>query len=255
MVKFFTHTIMGCFLLWFGVIPCFADLPEIKPYLGTSHSVWNLNMPEESPDEDEVVNETAVQMNTVRARINHLQEKMYLAPTEENIRNFIAEQNKIMMRASLVQDNWKAVLLKHPELDYTLSHPTNNTGLQIEYDQEAAQEESVIHELAKKSGLFFFYRSTSPYCKRFAPLIKEFASAYGIKVVPITLDGISLPEFPNSHINQGQAERLHVTVTPALFAVNPYTDQNVPIAYGLVSEADLKKRILDVATHFGGNLT
>jgi len=34
-------------------------------------------------------------------------------------------------------------------------------------------------------------------------------------------------------------------------AMNPYTQQAFPIAYGLTSEADLKKRILDIATHFG----
>lgn len=235
-------------------IPTFADEKVGKAYLGTPNKVWNLQAPEDSPDNDELSNDTDSQMNAVRARINMLQEKMYLAPSEENIANYIAEQNQVMSRASLVQHNWKAVLLKHPELDYTLSHPTNNTGLQVEYDQETAKQEAVIHELAQKSGLFFFYRSTCPYCRKFAPVVKEFAKAYGITVVPITTDGVSLPEFPDSYPDQGQAERFHVTVEPALFAVNPYTHQAFPIAYGLTSTADLKKRILDVATHFGGNV-
>ncbi len=77
---------------------------------------------------------------------------------------------------------------------------------------------------------------------------------YGIKVIPITTDGISLPEFPNSFTNQGQAQKFHVTVEPSLFAVNPYTNKAFPITYGLISLTDLKKRILDIATHFDGDV-
>ncbi len=143
----------------------------------------------------------------------------------------------------------EAALLNQHELENTLSHSTNDAHLQAEYDQE-----SIIKELAKKNGLFFFYRSTCPYCKRFAPVVKRFAETYGIVVVPITTDGISLPEFPHSYINQRQSERFHVTVEPALFLVNPYTHQAVAIAYGLVSEAELRKNILDVAMHIGGSV-
>ena len=125
---------------------------------------------------------------------------------------------------------------------------------EVEYDQQKLTEDAVIRELAKKSGLFFFYRSTCPYCQRFAPIVKAFAESYGLTIIPITTDGIALPEFPDSHPDQGQAEKFHVTVEPALFSVNPYTHQAIPIAYGLVSEAELKKHLLAIATRYEGDV-
>ena len=97
------------------------------------------------------------------------------------------------------------MLLNYPELDFSLRHPTNNLAKQIDLDSARQQENAAIQQFSQHNGLFFFYRSTCPYCQRFAPILKDFSSRYGLSVVPITTDGISLPEFPNSHSDQGQA--------------------------------------------------
>lgn len=209
---------------------------------------------QEEGDEKEKTDEIAEQMNAIRAAVKKSLEKLYLFPTKENIKNYIKLQDKLVSRASEVQHNWQAVLLENPELDYSLKHPTNNIAKQVEYDLEKKQENAVIHDLAKKSGLFFFYRSTCVYCQRFAPIVKDFAATYGITVIPITMDGISLPEFPNSHPDQGQAKQFDVRAEPALFAVNPYTQKAFPIAYGLTSQADIKKNMVNIATRFGGDV-
>jgi len=207
---------------------------------------------DQTEEEDELKHDPVLQMGAIRATVDKALNEAVLTPTKDNVSHYISLQNQLTHHAEKFEKYWKAALLEHPELDYSLKHPTNNIAKQVESDQENLHENAVIHELAKKSGLFFFYRSSCPYCVRFAPIVKDFAETYGITVIPITTDGISLPEFPNSYPNQGQAEKFHVTVEPALYAVNPYTHQAFPIAYGLTSEADLKKRVLDIATHFGG---
>ena len=60
-------------------------------------------------------------------------------------------------------------------------------------------------------------------------------------MIPITTDGISLPEFPESHPDQGQALRLKVTVEPALFTADPHTHRIIPVSYELLSEDDYGK--------------
>lgn len=210
------------------------------------------NDPKNEKDEDEVKsNDPVIQMDAVRATIKRALDQAVLNPTKENIKNYKVVQDQLSRQAEKFSNKWKEVLLENPELDYSLIHPTNNAGRMIESDQNHAKEDAAIKQLASTSGLFFFYHSTCPYCRSFAPIVKQFAEAYGIKVIPITTDGISLPEFPNSYINQGQAQRFGVRVEPALFAVNPYTEKAFPITYGLISLSDLKRKVLEIATGFG----
>lgn len=207
--------------------------------------------PKNEKESDEVeAQDPVVQMDAVRATIKRALDQAVLNPTKENVKNYKEVQDQMSQQADKFSTRWKEVLLENPELDYSLIHPTNNAGRMIESDQNHAKEDEAIKQLASKSGLFFFYHSTCPYCKSFAPIVKQFAETYGIKVIPITTDGISLPEFPNSYINQGQAQRFGVRVEPALFAVNPYTEKAFPITYGLISLADLKTKVLEIATNF-----
>jgi conjugal transfer pilus assembly protein TraF len=193
-------------------------------------------------------------MSAVQATVKTLLNKAILSPTKSNVKNYIEVQNAVSANASKFSHTWQSVIMENPELDYTLVHPTNNTALQVEYDEATQQENSVIKQLAKQSGLVFFYRSSCPYCRKFAPVLKSFADKYGVTILPVTTDGISLPEFPKSYIDNGQAERFHATVEPAVFAVNPYTHKAIPVSYGLVSETELKNRIMKIATHFYGDV-
>lgn len=147
------------------------------------------------------------EMAMVREKIENALNKAVLYPNHDNVKNYITLQNQITERASQFQHYWQSVLLQSPDLDFSVMHPTSNLAKQAELTVAKNKEEAIIRELAKKSGLFFFYRSSCIYCQRFAPIVKDFAETYGITVIPITTDGVSLPEFPNSQVNRGQAEQ------------------------------------------------
>lgn len=186
-------------------------------------------------------------MDILQHQVKQTLDSAILNPTEENVRNYIILQNQLGDRAQHFTDVWRSVLLNYPELDFSLQHPTNNLAKQIDLDSTRRQEDIAIQQFSQRNGLFFFYRSTCPYCQRFAPIVKDFAGRYGLAVVPITTDGISLPEFPQSHIDQGQAVRLKVTVEPALFTADSQTHRIIPISYGLLSEDELRQRLLAIA--------
>jgi conjugal transfer pilus assembly protein TraF len=226
---------------------CFGDE---KPYYGSPGTVWNLP----NKESDEEAGDPNEQMTAVQTTVKTLLNKAVLSPTKNNVKNYIEVQNAVSANASKFSHIWQSVLMENPELDYTLIHPTNNTAIQVEYDETTQQENNVIKQLAKQSGLVFFYRSSCPYCRKFAPVLKSFADKYGVTVLPVTTDGIALPEFPQSYIDHGQAKRFHATVEPAVFAVNPYTHKAIPVSYGLVSETELKNRIMKIATHFYGDV-
>lgn len=213
------------------------------------------NDPKESDDSDEgSENDPITKMNAVRATVQRALNNAVINPSKENVKNYIVLQNQVANHANQFNHNWQAVLLDNPELNYSLLHPTNNLAKQVEYDQNHVAEEKIVRQLAQNYQLYFFYRSTCPYCQRFAPIVKDFAETYGFNVLPITTDGISLPEFPDSYINQGESQIYNVTVEPTLFAVNPVTHKAIRIATGLTSQSEIKKNIVALTTHFEGDV-
>ena len=190
-------------------------------------------------------------VNTAKQRINTALNQAIVSPTVENITKYIELQEAMGARAETISTVWQQALLKRPDLNYSLKHPTNNVALQVYHEEESRKKETAVAAFAKKTGLFFFYKSTCPYCQRFAPILKSFAARYGLTVIPVTMDGIPLPEFPDSRTDNGQSKQFQVTVTPSLFAVNPYTQKAVPVAYGLTSETELRDNIYKIMSQEG----
>jgi len=209
---------------------------------------------EENTSEENDENNPVEEMNAVHATIKKTLDKAVLDPNKENVKNYIILQNQMMTRANQFNHNWQAVIMENPELNYSLLHPTNNLAKQVDNDLIKDKEEKAIKEFFRNNELYFFYRSNCPYCQKFAPIIKDFVETYGIAILPITTNGISLPEFPNSYIDQGESKIYKVSVEPALFAVNPKTHKVVPVAFGLTSQAEIKKNILSLTTNFEGDV-
>lgn len=218
---------------------------------------WNwykeeeLKKPSQKPQnlEDPIERRNASRLSLERALI-----EAYENPTIENTKKYYDLQREQMMRAYRFQKTWKEMLLAYPEEDFSLVHPADSLARKVEVDEINLREDEAIAFFAKSSGLFFFYKSTCPYCHSFAPILKRFADEHNISVVPITLDGISLKEFPESYKDAGQAALFNVKVQPALFVVNPYTKKAIPFGFGLMSESDLKRRFLEIAKKIRGQL-
>lgn len=227
-----------------------------KDYFNEHEKGWHwYNDPKVSEDaEDQDESDPTTEMNAVHATVQRALNKAVLRPTKENVKNYIALQNEVSNHANQFNHTWQSVLLENPEMNYSILHPTNNLAKQVEYDQTHQREEKIIRNLAKSYQIYFFYRSTCPYCQRFAPIIKDFATTYGFNVLPITTDGISLPEFPKSYVDQGESQIYNVTVEPTLFLVNSETNKAIRISTGLATQSEIKKDIMAVVTHFDGDV-
>lgn len=182
-------------------------------------------------------------VEAARKRITTALNRVIAEPTIENLEQYIALQEQLGDRAEKVADLWQQVLLKNPALNYSLSHPTNSVALQVYQEKQSKEKDTSIETFAKQYELFYFYRSTCPYCQRFSPILISFAKRYGVNIIPITMDGISLPEFPNSPRDSGESAQFHVTVTPSVIAVNLRSQKAYPVVYGLTSETELRDNI------------
>lgn len=177
-----------------------------------------------------------------------------LDPSPANVKHYMAVQKEAMNRSGIFADTWRRVLWETPELDESLKSPMGKAGMDVHKNQVRLGKEEAINQLAQTDGIFFFFKKSCPYCHAQAPILKSFAARYGVSVIPISLDGGGLPEYPVPAPDVGWAERLGVNVTPAMFMVNPRTREIVPMAYGVISEEEIKDRIYTIAMKRVGDI-
>jgi len=183
-------------------------------------------------------------MLKLRQRVEDSLNLAVLIPTQENLKNYAENYFDVIHRAQRFSDGYKMMLLNHPQYDYSLRFPTSHL-MQPLYDQQyQASIQRKIFRFTKEHGFFFFLSSRCAYCQAFAPIIKQFVNKYHAALIPISLDGKGLPEFPNVQVDNGTANLFKVYRVPSLYAVNPKTNQVIPLAHGLISLSQLEENIL-----------
>jgi len=172
---------------------------------------------------------------------------MIAEPSPENVRRYVELQTKLVKRSSEVADAFQRVVWANPQFDFTQKRPVVSTGLRAyEMTQEETKRQT-FERLAANNVFYFFFRGDCPYCHAFAPTLLSFAQATGIKVFAISVDGGSLPQFPEPHLDNGIGERLGVSMVPALYLATLATGDIVPVGFGALSDTDLEERLVALA--------
>ncbi len=166
-----------------------------------------------------------------------------LEPTDENLKRYLRLNRLAMHRAGDFAQAWQRAVWTTPALDTRLTHPVNDQAVQLFNDERLRLVDNFLVETAESHGLFFFFKGACPFCHKFAPILKAFAETYGFHVIPISLDGGTLPDFPNPRSSADVAVTLNVDTVPALFLVNPGGRAIHPVAFGYVSWTELRQRI------------
>ncbi|CAL7962383.1 conjugal transfer pilus assembly protein TraF [Gammaproteobacteria bacterium] len=197
-----------------------------------------------------------IQMNALRQAVREAKDRAILYPTEENMRSYLILQNFVVDKAAFFTQIWKRTLLEYPELDYSILHPTQNSAQHIIYAETRRKEDEAIRDFGKTYGMFFFYRGDNPLDQALAPIVESFSRENRISLVPISMDGKILEIFATgqngkvSQVDYGQAKKLGIRYFPALILVDPKNQKIVPINYGFISDAELRRRFLQVASNF-----
>jgi hypothetical protein len=171
-----------------------------------------------------------------------------LDPTPDNVRHYMVLNAALMQQATNFAQAWRGVTYATPSLDYALTSPTGSAAYTAA-DRSAAESHRELLAAARHWGMVFFFRGTCPYCHRFAPLLARFAKQYGFHVIPVTLDGGSLPEYPAPEADRSAAHALKVTAVPALYLIDPARRAVIPAVFGLVGWTELKNRVLYALHH------
>ncbi len=191
------------------------------------------------------------EMNAIREVIDEKRCRAVLDPTEENVLEYVREQKKWVDQSAEFSKAWARLLLSDPYLDPTVTDgPTSQYGLRLHRQEKAEARARMIANLSQEYGLFFFYKGEDRASQATASIVQLFSKRYGWEVLAISLDGGVLPGFDDNEVDNGVAKALGIEMTPALVAVNPTTEELVPIAFGLVTLDRIEENIaLQFADH------
>ena len=167
-----------------------------------------------------------------------------LHPSETNVLQYLRTQQQLLAMASNFSSQWQKVVWQHPEIDDSINYPTSDVGQQIHATLQREQQTKALQQLPHDYGLFFYFDSHCPYCKKMAPTVKNFSALYGFELLPITIDGGVLPEFPEAKADNGSARQLNIQAVPALYLIHHRTQSIMPVGFGLLSMDDIENRIV-----------
>jgi thiol-disulfide isomerase/thioredoxin len=164
--------------------------------------------------------------------------------TESNLLAYLRVHKETFNRSQRFTDMWQTVVWTHPELDFTAGNPSSIVGHDIYAEHKKVEEEELLTSMRDRMGLFFFYTSTCPFCQKQSQLLKVFADTYGISVKPVTRDGRSFAEWPNSELDNGMGDQIGVNKVPVVYMAIPEEQFLVPIGAGVLTVQELHDRMV-----------
>ena len=198
----------------------------------------------------------------MQKRLENLKRVAVMNPTDANLTAYMRYQRMVMNKSEHFAERWQRLVWTVPDLDYGMTgRPTNAMAINVFDEQQRERQALTIKSLAATHGLIFVFRSDCPFCHRFAPILKRFEQDYGMTVLAISLDGGTLPDYPDARPDNGMAARLNATAVPALYLTAPARREIRPVGFGLMSMSDLLERVAalardrtDAATNPGSTL-
>jgi conjugal transfer pilus assembly protein TraF len=185
----------------------------------------------------------------------HLQDYLDAAtdhPSADNVAVYLYLQRLAMDKSSRFADVTQRVVMGDPGLDEITRRPTAPFASQLVNQKAGESRDSTLERLATVAGVLFFFNSECPYCEAQAPILGMLQQRFGFTVRAVSIDGGPLPNglFPDYQRDRGQAARLGVVTTPALFLARP-PDAMVPLGQGILSLAQLQDRLVLAAREAG----
>lgn len=196
------------------------------------------------PSEANKPNKAVAELAEKRKVLEEATAEAILRPTPQNVANVQKLQYKWLNQSQKFSGMWMQNLLQNPNLDATVKHPVTQFGIHLKKEDDQLKLEAHVKALSQHYGLFFIYQGNCKFCQGMAGVVKQLSDKYGWKVLGISQDGRVLPEFPESKRDNGISQAWGIKGVPAVFVVNPETEQIIPIGHGLISLDQLERNLI-----------
>jgi conjugal transfer pilus assembly protein TraF len=201
------------------------------------------------PDERDLA-----ELNDFKVRLERALNVATQNPSEANVMRYLEMLTQARQKASVFADMAQAVAVRMPWIDNTLTGGgrPSQPGAQRAFDTIRMQDrDQLLREMTQTHGLYFFFRRNCAYCHVQAPMLKQFQQKYGFTVYAVTLDGGTLPDFPDAVRDQGLAEKVAESmgvptqhfVVPAIVLAKPSTREVVPVGFGAMTMDEMADRV------------
>lgn len=179
----------------------------------------------------------------LRQELKRREDLAVMDPSEQHMKDYLELWQLTQDKGSVFADSWRRVVWQNPSLDHAQKRPVNNSAIKIYDEGRLRNEEQQLRTLAREHGLIFFFRSDCPYCHAMAPTLRMLSDQYGIEVLPVSVDGQGLPDFPQPRDGRAQAAAWGVERVPALFIGSRQTGDRAPIGFGMMALSEIVNRI------------
>lgn len=128
-------------------------------------------------------------------------------------------------------------------------HPLNQLKMAHSGSKSVFQNPKPIKNTTSQHRymLVLFFSNQCPHCVQFAPVVKHFIDANHWSIEAISLNGETLPEFPNATFATQEmidlAYQGKPVVYPALFIANANTKALYPVSFGELGKQELLERM------------
>jgi conjugal transfer pilus assembly protein TraF len=196
------------------------------------------------PSEANKPNKAVTELAEKRKVLEEAMAESILRPTQHNVARVQKLHYQGLNQSQKFSRIWMQNLLQNPELDATVKHPVTQFGIHLKKEDDQLKLEARVKTLSQHYGLFFIYQGNCTFCQGMEGIVKQLSDKYGWKVLGVSQDGIMLPEFPDSKRDNGISQAWGIKGVPAVFVVNPETEQVIPIGHGLISLDQLERNLI-----------
>ena len=207
----------------------YRDPLPSKPHLPSSNPSTIPKKPKDLSD-----------FEALQQRLEDLKRVAVMNPSDSNLLAYMRMQRMVMEKSQLFADRWQRLVWREPDLDYGMTgRPTNAMAINVFDDQQRDRDAQTVRGLAATHGLIFVFR--------FAPILKRFEQEFRLTVLAVSMDGGTLPDYPDARPDNGIATRLNARSVPALYLTQPAKREIRPVGFGLMSDTELLERVATLA--------
>ena len=183
----------------------------------------------------------------IKVEVNRLRDVAIMNPTQENMYAYLSANQYVMDKSAYFTDMWRRTVWQNPEIDYNVRSPQANFAQVALKDSKNMQSDALMARLSKTHGIVFFFRSDCEFCHMQAPIVRMLKDQYQIEVLPVSLDGRGIKEFPQVRPDNGISMVLSrgrgIDTVPAMFLVSRDKKEIVPLGAGVLAMDEMVERI------------
>lgn len=185
----------------------------------------------------------------IRDNLPRLRDRAIESPTDENIQAYYYAQRLMLDMGERFARRANEVVGSDPFLDEDLRSPASNAAAEAIAKEAVQNRDQLLRRVSSQAAILFFFRGND--CRMCAPTITALRSLehrYGFTIMPISMDGHTLPGNPFGQVqyDTGLAEHLGVLMTPAIALAVPPKGAEI-VSYSAVSMEAAATRLLAAA--------